>query len=188
MKKEYLIEQVTESRWFYTFTEPNSKGEKIMVEFVKCISDLNNKNSALYIWKKAGYIDKLLETYWNIEVYVYDTEGNCWGRYNPQVKLSENGKRYVINFDWLLEATEENKQRLIDEVYRLVSSATGKTATEEKFDRIKEFAEQYKTKLYTELPDGWRIIGSMTAPIGSTWICNNQPFKSRKRQHALLII
>jgi len=187
MKKDFTVEQVGKNRWFYTFTDLNAKGEKVMIEFVKCVPDLTNKNSLPYLWQKAGYTDKLLETYWSIEVYVYDTEGNCWGRYNPQVKLSEDRKRHVINFDWLLEATEENKQKLIDEVYRLASSVTGKTATEEKLDRIKDFAEKMNVEIYTELPEGWKDIGGFTAPIGATWITNKLYF-SGKRKHALLII
>lgn len=182
MKKEFIIEQITETRSLYTFTEPNAKGEKIVAELVKC----SNSNPAT--WKKRGFIDKALETYWSIEVYVTDTEGNCWGRYNPQHKLSEDGKRMVINFDWIFEATEENKKMLIDEVYRIASSAQGKTATEEKYDKIKAFAEQHNVDLLTKLPEGWKIIGGMTAPIGSTWISNNGSFRDRSRKTALLLV
>ena len=47
-------------------------------------------------------------------VYAYDKEGNCYGRYNPQI-LPHGTK---INFDWILEATEENKERILNEIIK----------------------------------------------------------------------
>lgn len=58
--------------------------------------------------------------YWSVQVYVEDSEGNCFGSYNP---IIINGK---INFEWLFEATEDNKQKLINEVYKRFSTAKGK--------------------------------------------------------------
>ena len=107
----------------------------IIIELNKC-EDCNLQNSLPKLWKKQGYIDRVLETYWGIQTYVTDAEGNSFGRYNPQHKLSEDGKRIVINFEWMFEATPENKERLINEVYRLFSSAKGLTATEEKNNKI----------------------------------------------------
>lgn len=182
MKKEFIIEQITETRSLYTFTEPNAKGEKIVAELVKC----SNSNPAT--WKKRGFIDKALETYWSIEVYVTDTEGNCWGRYNPQHKLSEDGKRMVINFDWIFEATEENKEKLIDETLKIFYSQEGETATEIKVRKVKEYAEKNNIELLTEIPNGWKDIGGITAPIGSTWISNNGSFRDRSRKIALLLV
>ena len=187
MKKEFTIEQMAETRWFYTFTEPNDKGEKILVELSLCTNS-GSSHALPILWKKHGAIDRILETYWSIETYVTDTEGNCWGRYNPQTKLSEDGKRAVINFDWMFEATEENKEKLIDEVYRLASAAQGETATEEKIRKVKEFAEKSNIDVVTEIPNGWKDTGSMTAPIGSTWVCNMEPLKSGMRRRALLLV
>ena len=39
-------------------------------------------------------------------------QGRCSGKYNP---TTNDGK---LNFEWLLEATEENQQKIIDEIYR----------------------------------------------------------------------
>lgn len=113
--KNFKIEKLAETRELITFTEPNSKGEKIAVEFTKCIPDNSRKYSLPRIWKKNGHISKLLNSYWCIDTYVTDDKG-CWGRYNPQTKLSDDGKRSLINFDFMLEATEENKQLLLDEI------------------------------------------------------------------------
>ena len=131
----YTIEQMAEKRWFYTFTNTNKKSESLIIELSKC-EDSSYKNSLPKLWYKNGYTDKVLESYWSIQTYVKDSEGQSYGRYNPQHKLSEDTKRSVINFDWMLEATEENKEKLIDEVYRIFSVATGESATEKKHRKI----------------------------------------------------
>lgn len=188
MKKEYTIEQVAETRWFYTFTKVNTKGEKIVIELSKCTNS-GSSHSLPILWNKNGYTDRVLETYWSIETFVKDTEGNSYGRYNPQHKLGEDGKRMVIDFKWMFEATEENKQKLINEVYRLASSAQGETATEKKIRKVKEFAEQNKINVLTEIPEGWgKNFGNMTAPLGSIWVSNRESFKSNKRKTALLLV
>lgn len=192
MKKEYTVEQVADTIWIYTFTEANKKGETLTIELSKNEDDPNWKNSLPKLWKEHGYVNRILQTYWGISTYVRDTEGACYGGYNPQVKVElnlETGNSHpAINFDWMFEATEGNKQKLLDEVYRLFSSATGKTATEKKLERIKEFAKERGVELVSEMPEGWKDTGGMTAPIGSTWISNMKSFKSGERKTALLII
>lgn len=188
MKKEYIIEQMAESRWFYKFTDTNEKGEKLIIELSKCEDWKESKNSLPKLWKKNGYIDRVLETYWCIQTYVKDTEGNSFGRYNPQDKLSEDGKRMVINFDWMFEATEENKEKLINEVYRLFSSAKGLTATQEKIRRIKEYAIKNDIDIYKEIPQGWKQLdGCLTAPRGTVWISNMASFRSGNLKQAILL-
>lgn len=187
MRKEYTIEQMAETRWFYTFTESNAKGETLIIELSKCTNSGGN-NALPVLWKKHGHIDRVLETYWSIETYVRDTEGNCYGRYNPQTKLTEDGKRQVINFDWMFEATEENKQKLIDEVFKIFSSQKGETATEKKYRKVKEYARENNVELLTEIPEGWFDLGYCTAPTGSIWIGNYKSFKEKNRKKALLLV
>lgn len=185
MKKEYIIEQMAETRWFYTFTEVNGKGEKIIIELSKCEDWKENKKSLPKLWMQHGYINRVLETYWSIQTYVKDTEGNSYGRYNPQVKR-ENGKS-VINFDWMFEATEENKEKLINEVYRLASAAKGETATEEKNRKIKEYAIKNNIDMYETIPQGWKVLdGALTAPRGTVWISNMALFKSGNLKRGIL--
>ncbi|MBZ9622879.1 hypothetical protein G9F71_008435 [Clostridium sp. FP2] len=186
MKKEYTIEQMAESRWFYTFTDTNEKGEKIIIELDKC-EDSSLKNSLPKLWKQNGYVDRVLETYWSIQTYVKDTEGNSFGRYNPQHKLREDGKGEVIDFEWMFEATEENKEKLNDEVHRLASEAKGETATESKNRRIKEYAIKNNIDIYKTIPQGWNILnGGLTAPIGTVWISNMASFKSGNLKQGIL--
>ena len=183
----YTIEQMAEKRWFLRFTDTNNKGETLTIELSKC-EDSDFSKSLPKLWAKGGYIDRVLETYWSIQTYVKDSEGRSWGMYNPQHKLNEEKTRMVINFDWMLEATEENKERLINEVYRLFSTATGKSATELKREKIKEYAKKNNMIIYNVLPNGWNILEcAMTNPNGTELICNKESFKSGKRQTALLL-
>ncbi|HCL4455256.1 TPA: hypothetical protein N2D10_003283 [Clostridium botulinum] len=187
MKKEYIIEQMAESRWFYTFTDINEKGEKVIIELSKC-EDGSFKNSLPKLWKKNGYIDRVLETYWSIETFVKDTEGNSFGIYNPQHKLSKDGKRMIINFDWMFEATEDNKEKLINEVYQLASEAKGETATEEKHRKIREYAKERNIDIYKSIPNGWEILnGALSAPIGTVWVSNMELFKSGNLKRGILL-
>lgn len=128
MKKDYTIKQVAPTRWFYEFTEANAKGETLIIELSFC-EDPDFKNSLPKFWYKNGFTDTVLKTYWVIQTYVTDKKGFCYGRYNPTHKIEQRGVdeegkpilKRVINFDWMFEATEENKQKLIDEVYRLAT-------------------------------------------------------------------
>ena len=181
MKKEYTIEQMTESRWIYTFTDVNEKGEKLILELSKSEDWKGNRKSLPKLWKKEGYIDRVLETYWFIQTYVKNTEGNSFEKYNPQRKLGQ------INFDWMFEATEENKEKLINEVYRLFSTAKGLTATEEKNKKIKEYAIKNNIQIYKTIPEGWKELnGCLTAPIGTVWISNIATFRSGNRKRGVL--
>ena len=187
MKKDYTIEQTAETVWFYTFTDTNKKGEKVIIELSKC-EDNDSKSSLSKLWKQNGYIDRVLDTYWCIQTYVKDTEGNSFGRYNPQHKLSEDKQRMVINFDWMFEATEENKEKLINEVYQLASVEIGETATEEKHRKIREYAKEHNIIMYESIPQGWEELnGCLSAPRGTTWISNMELFRSGDRKEAILL-
>lgn len=104
----YKIDKLAETRELYTFEEKNHKGEKIQVEFVK------SSGSLAKIWFEKGYTDKLLDTYWSVDVFATEENGHCWGKYNPTIKKGE----YKLNFKWVLEATEENKQKILNEIIK----------------------------------------------------------------------
>lgn len=109
---EYTKEKFSETREIYHFNGRNFKGERIDVEFVKV--ENNHNEHLINLWYKKGFIKEKLKNYWHVTVYVYDKEGNCYGKYNPQI-LSHETK---INFDWILKATEENKKRILHEIIK----------------------------------------------------------------------
>ena len=98
-----------------TWHEPNAKGETIVVDFTRCEGGCE-KGSLPRLWKKAGYIDRVLETWWSVDVYCYDGRGGCRSRYNPTVKPGGGG--YVLDFDWVLEGTPENMEAISREIER----------------------------------------------------------------------
>ena len=98
--RKYTVEKMSETRELITFAELNAKGEKIQIELVKGTYSGHNY-SLPYLWKKHGYIDRILETYWSITTYATENggKGTCWGRYNPQTKyqMMESAKLSTSN-------------------------------------------------------------------------------------------
>lgn len=168
----YTVEQMADTRWFLRFKEKNTIGESLLIELCLCQDDPNWKNSNPKVWYKNGYTDRVLELYWHVDPEVRDSEGRGWRKYDIQRKLSDDGKRMVINFDWMLEATEENKEILINEIYNLFINATGKSATEEKIEHVKEYAKKNSMEVVTEIPKGWIKTSHATDPSGSISVCN----------------
>lgn len=182
----YTIEKRCGSITWIHVTEPNEKGETLLIELSECTNP-GGKNALPVLWKESGFIDRVLDTYICIDTYVTDTERNCYRRYNPQTKPSDDGKRYVINFDWMFENTEENKQKLIDECIRLFESAKGKSATEEKLEKCKAYAKENALEIVNEKPEGWRELLGVSSPSGSVVITNRQTFKQKDYKRALLV-
>lgn len=84
-----------------------------------CTHDLKYKDDLMNLWEKAGFISQKLPTHICIDTYYTDINNNCYGYYNITHKRSEDGKRTVINFDYLREWTEENIRELVAECVRL---------------------------------------------------------------------
>ncbi len=151
--------------------EKNDKKETMTIEIVHC-TDPGGKNSLPYMWYKNGFTNKLMQTYLSCHTYVRDSEGGCRGAYNPCVKLSDDEKRNIINFDWLLDDTEENMMKIINECIRIFETAKGKSATEIKIEKIKEYAAERDMEVTYCMPDGWTKRGRLTDPIGAITITN----------------
>ena len=162
------------STWVHV-TGKNAKQETMIIEIVHCKNPCGN-NSLPYLWHKAGRIDKVMETYIGCHTYVTDSEGFCFGIYNPTEKLSDDGKRVVINFDWLLEDTEANRKKIIEACIELFESATGKSATEKKLEHVMEVAKERGIEVVSKMPEGWRKNPLMTDPWGAVTIDNDKPF------------
>ena len=95
------------------------KGEKLIVEVTKIIYDNTCKDSLPNLWIKNGYTKHLYNTAIHIETFCCLENGDCVSKYNPTHKLSDGKKRYIINFDNLLEITKENETKLINKIYNL---------------------------------------------------------------------
>ena len=107
-------------------TEKNPRGETILVEVKRNELRYENSYDLGRIWKQRGYIDGTLKSRWLVDTYVYDTKGNCFRSYDPTMlvlrgKPERDGHvsvRHVIDFDWMLEDTDENLERILGEIYR----------------------------------------------------------------------
>lgn len=92
----------------------NKKGETITIDISYIVPNNTTKSSLPNLWKKHGFIDRVLDSYISIETFVKDADGNCFGKYNPQIKENQN----KINFDYMLEVNQQNKIKLLDKIYR----------------------------------------------------------------------
>ena len=113
----YKMEDMTGGRGGcirYTFEDQTPKGERLVVDLVNC-ENPGGARSLPNLWKKHGYIDRVLKTWIGVDVYVTDKAGNCRRDYDPTV-WDNNG--HQINFDWMLEDTTENRARIIAEICR----------------------------------------------------------------------
>lgn len=159
------------STWVHVIGK-NAKQETMTIEIVHC-ENPGGKNSLPYAWYKNGWIDKVMETYIGCHTYVHDSENGCYGGYNVTEKY--DGKRNVINFDWLLEDTEENRKKIIEACIELFESATGKSATERKMEHVMEVAKEKGLEVVSEIPKGWKKNPLMTDPLGAVTIDNGKP-------------
>lgn len=100
----------------------NAKGEHIIIE-ISHVDDSGCKNSLPSIWFKEGYTKELLQKWWSIHIYVENENGDCYMAYNPQTKLSQDRKRYEVNFKWTLSATAKNFEKLLSETLRRFNAA-----------------------------------------------------------------
>lgn len=111
MKESYVIKQDTPNRYCYTFVNKNTYNESIVVEFMKVTPRKH--------WDKNHQFD-----WWAISVYVYDEWGQCWGKYNPQIKKVITGTsvygnpivQYQIDMNWVLPAIYDNAIIILKEV------------------------------------------------------------------------
>ena len=88
------------------FNGKTEKDETVILVIDRC------PDGCMPLWVKNKIFEKPF-AWWHISTYVTDKDNYTWGRYNPQEK---GGK---VNFDWVLPATEENRQKIITEVSRL---------------------------------------------------------------------
>ena len=114
----YELLNGTETRR-YTFDDVNAKHEKIIVDVMKIVTDPTDKHGTAYHWRKAGLTKRIITNYWSVQTYVYDTDGNCHGAYNPTYRPRDTWPHsWVLDFDWIIPATDENRDKLLDEIIR----------------------------------------------------------------------
>lgn len=105
---KFTSEKRSRTRTVISFNEPNSKGEKIDCEIDIIANDCDN--SIVNTWYEHGWIEHPFMNYINMNTYITNKDGDCRGRYNPTI--TKDGK---VNFDWVLNATQSNLDKLMKE-------------------------------------------------------------------------
>ena len=146
-----IIDCHSDVRRMYEFSGRTPNGERVICEITECYPDKEGwgKNSLPVVWKKAGYTKEVLPNYLCLHTYVYDEDGSCWGRYNPQDMETWDGKRWVIDFTYMLPVSQENIDYLLSEVVRKANSGAP-ILMEPITDRvIEEFKADHKAFSWT---------------------------------------
>lgn len=101
---DYVTKTVDEFTGRETFTSTDGRFQIIAS---RCTSE-HGPHDVMTLWKKAGYIKKELDTFIAVDAYYYDEKRSWASRYNATVKRDTKTHRSMINFDYLMEWTEEN--------------------------------------------------------------------------------
>lgn len=95
----------------------------------------DSKNSLMTMWVGSGLLPRFIERVLWLDVEA-DVGGHAAKAYNPQECV--RGGRVEIDFDWVLEATPENEERLLEEVLRMRDE--GVFAREKEAEDVREEA------------------------------------------------
>ena len=91
---------------------------KMTVEISVTTHDKTYDHDLMRLWIKHGYMSEWLDATLTVRVF-FDDGKDCHGWYNPCERLDESGTRMVIDFDWILEATQKNVERIMRECERM---------------------------------------------------------------------
>jgi len=125
----FILKQRTDTSYEVRFIEKNDFNESLILQ-INEVYPLKTENSLPNLWKKYGFTDKILDSYYILDVCVIDENGYEYHKYNPQIAKNEDGNR-EINFDYMLEVSEANMYKLIESVYNLFINNKKKIKTEE---------------------------------------------------------
>ena len=83
-----------------------------------CTTDHNGiKGGSMDVYVKNGWVDRFMSKTLGVQTYFKLPDGTKVGElFNPTVKRVSAGSE--LDFDWLLEATHENEERILDEIGR----------------------------------------------------------------------
>lgn len=102
-------------RMLRTYEGTSNDRESVAAEFTLA-ENPHSRRSLPKLWHLKGHTDRELESWWSVQVYATDEKGRCVGKYNPTVKPGGCGE--VRDFDWIMEATDENMELISSEIER----------------------------------------------------------------------
>lgn len=101
------IAQITPTRTCYYV------GNNFIIELTNVYFEKQVRTDLMTQWVKAGYLPQRMSSYISVTTCFTDKTGNCTGKYNPQFNKEHN-----LNFEYVLEVTEENTIKLLRECIR----------------------------------------------------------------------
>lgn len=105
------VDEMAENRRWFVCVEPNDNDLEFLIELTFCYPDNESQYRLPNLWYKHGFIDRVLENYFCIDTYL-TTEKGCFGGVNPtEINI---GNRSVVNFENMLEITEDNVKKIIE--------------------------------------------------------------------------
>lgn len=109
MKSTYILEtKQGKNVYWVRYNKKNRLNETMLIQLVAC----DVKGCSLpRLWKKNGYTSCIMESWWSISTFIYDENGNCYSKYNPQHCYDKR----ALNFDYVLEVTRDNAITLLKE-------------------------------------------------------------------------
>ncbi len=116
--KNCTTESMGGTRTRYTFTDTTPRGESIVIDFTACHPDNSDRHSLPNLWHEHGFTPSVLSSYWAVDVYATQPDGLCLGRYNPTEKRRKDAPGMVLDFAWMLPATNENRDKILTEIIR----------------------------------------------------------------------
>lgn len=105
------VDEMAENHRWFIYVEPNEDDLEFLIELLFCFPDNESRNRIPYMWYEYGFMDRILENYFLIETYL-TTEKGCFSGVNPTVIKQDN--RNVVNFENMLEITENNVKKIIE--------------------------------------------------------------------------
>lgn len=102
-------------RMLRTFDRTSRERESVVAEFTLA-ENPHSRRSLPKLWYLQGRTDRELDSWWAVQVYATDEHGQCLSKYNPTVKPGGYGE--TLDFDWILEATDENMELISSEIER----------------------------------------------------------------------
>lgn len=125
MSKQTIEKVTNEFNGAHTYTMHVNGGTlQMIVKTTRC--DMSRRMDLMRVWVKRGYLAAPIRERLDLECVYTHADGTQTGaaKLNPTVKIREDG-RVVINFDWMLPATDENEKKLIGEVIKRASDVFG---------------------------------------------------------------
>ena len=111
-------ERLSNTRFRYTFNGLTPRGESVIVDMTACYPDNSSKNSLPNYWYRNGLTETVLDSYWIADVYVTMPDGRCVRKYDPTATFDQQKHQAIINFEWLLPATNKDCFEILDEIIR----------------------------------------------------------------------